>query len=177
LPSYEAGLYAGISLLGKIVFFASSAVVSAMFPMVAEKHFSKEKHSHLLYQSLIVVTIISLLINLAYALFPRLITDVTLGKTYISIAKYVPYFGISMLFLSVASVFFYYFLSLRLRKLKLIPLYIFPLMVLGFFLFHDSLKSVVLVQMLSSAALLVSLVAGYIVHNWQAILSFMRGRK
>jgi len=176
LPSFDAGLYAGISLLGKIIFFATAVVVTAMFPIVAEKHFAKEKHSHLLFQTLAIVSIISLIITLVYALAPKLIVSLFLGSAYSSIAKYVPYFGLSMMFLSISSVFFYYFLSIRARKLKLIPLYIIPLMIAGLYFFHDSLKSVVLVQLSSTALLLISFVAGYLYFNWREIVGRLRGK-
>jgi O-antigen/teichoic acid export membrane protein len=175
LSSFDAGLYAGVSLLGKIIFFGTTVVTTAMFPIVAEKHYAKERHTPILFQALAIVSIISLIITLAYALMPKLIVTIFLGHAYLDIVKFVPYFGVSMMFLSISSVFFYYFLSIRARKLKLIPLYIIPIMIIGLYLFHDSLKSVVLVQLSSTAALLFSFVVGFVTSNWREIVKRIKG--
>jgi len=42
--SYEAGLYSALGMMGKIIFFASSAITTAMFPIAAEKYAQKKNH-------------------------------------------------------------------------------------------------------------------------------------
>jgi O-antigen/teichoic acid export membrane protein len=157
LSAMDAGLYAGISMMGKIIFFASSVILGAMFPLVSEKHYNNEKHSHLLYQSLIFVSLVSLSIALLYALFPSLAVKLFLGNAYYGISSLVAIFGTAMIFFSISNVFVYYFLSTHRNKLAAMPLLIAPLSAVGFYCFHDSLKAIVLVQLCSMLFLVLTL--------------------
>lgn len=162
LSAHDAGLYAGISLMGKIIYFASSVVVSAMFPLVSERHFSEQKHTHLLHQTLSIVAVISVCGSLLYVLFPSIVVKLFLGGAYASISGQVALFGLAMVFFSLSAVFVNYFLSAHHQKMSSIPLLVIPVMISGFYLFHGSLNEVVLVQLVSTAFLFTMLAGFYL---------------
>ena len=56
-PAEAAGYYAALALTGRIVFFATWSVVTAMFPIVAQRHRRGEAHRSLLFVSLGVVLV------------------------------------------------------------------------------------------------------------------------
>jgi O-antigen/teichoic acid export membrane protein len=66
----HAGIYAGLSLVGRIIFYISSPITSVMFPIIVQKHSNNEKFTNTLILALLMVTIPSLLLTLGYFLFP-----------------------------------------------------------------------------------------------------------
>ena len=55
----DAGVYATLSILGKIIYFAASPVASVMFPIVAGKHAKGEKYFEFLLMSLLITIFLS----------------------------------------------------------------------------------------------------------------------
>ena len=51
-PAYEAGIYAALAVLGKIIFFATSSIPMVVFPLAAYRHSQGEKTRHILKVSL-----------------------------------------------------------------------------------------------------------------------------
>ncbi len=113
LSPIDAGSYSAISVLGKIALFAPGAVGVVVFPKAAEKHESGERHFHLLLKGLALVTLISGVIVLAYALFPGIIIQLVYGKKYIAIAPYLWRYGLAMMFFSMIGLMINYSLSIN----------------------------------------------------------------
>jgi O-antigen/teichoic acid export membrane protein len=109
----NAGHYSGLSILGKIVVFASLAIIGVMFPKVASRHRRNERHSHLLGYALLVVFAISGLIVIVYFLVPKLIIGILFGSSYLAIAPYLGLFGLVSLLIALANVFVNYYLAIR----------------------------------------------------------------
>ena len=84
LSSHDAGLYAALSTLGKIIYFAASPISVAMFPMISENHSKGEKYNHLFLFSATMVICISLLIGIVYYFYPDLMIKLLFGNSYLS---------------------------------------------------------------------------------------------
>ena len=80
-PPAEAGLYAAIALVGRLLYFASWSVVSAMFPVSAEKKEDRGSRS-LLAIPLLLVTGMSVVFVLLLAAFPRLVFQSLFGSHF-----------------------------------------------------------------------------------------------
>ena len=70
-PAFQAGLYAALAVMGKIIFFASNTVPMVMFPLVSERHENGGRYRPFLSQSLILVSGLSAGITGFYFLFPK----------------------------------------------------------------------------------------------------------
>ena len=93
LPT-EAGFYAALSVLGKIIFFASSNISYVLFPVIAERT-SQKTHSHkLVYGALLGVFVLSVCVTLGYFLFPRFVLLLLFGASYYPAAPYLGWFGV-----------------------------------------------------------------------------------
>lgn len=114
--SHEAGKYAGLALMGKIIFFASGAIAAAMFPMVSGAYQANKRHRHLLVQSLILVALVAMSIDIIYFLFPRAFIKIFFGSQYLGASSYLGYFGLVMVLLSLINTFVYYFLATHRTK-------------------------------------------------------------
>src|SRR5207302_5810953 len=83
-PSDPAGVYAAISQIGRLLYFASwFGVVNAMFPVAAAS--PETKKSHGIGLPLLLVSGLSLVFVAIAALFPHLIMGVIFGSRFIEI--------------------------------------------------------------------------------------------
>lgn len=110
----EAGLYAGLSLIGKVIFYLTSPITTVMFPLIINKFNRGENYKNLLFSSLLIVGGFSLLVTFFYFAFP----DFTIlfflkKKEYLIIARNLGHFGILITLYSAVFVLSYYFLSVK----------------------------------------------------------------
>ncbi|HUW22043.1 MAG TPA: oligosaccharide flippase family protein [Candidatus Bathyarchaeia archaeon] len=112
LPATEAGLYAALSVLGKIIFFASGPVGQVMFPMVSNRQAAGVDYRRLFMTSLFLVLLVSLGISGVYFFFPDLMVNILFGGSYLAASKYLIIFALFLTFYSLASVTAQFFLSI-----------------------------------------------------------------
>jgi O-antigen/teichoic acid export membrane protein len=161
LPAVQAGYYSGLSILGKIVVFASLAIVGVMFPIVAGRHKADETHGQILVYALGLVALVSGGIVLAYNIAPEMLIRILFGTKYLAVAPYLGEFGLAMLLLSLSSTLVNYYLAID--KTACVPLL--TVIAVGqaaaLWVWHGSLTQIVTVMMATMAALLISLVVFY----------------
>lgn len=161
--SKEAGIYAGMSLLGKIIYFFSAPISTVLFPLVVQRHERKEKHNHLFYIAIGLVAISSLCITIFYYIFPEFSILLLLKqKDYLSIVPTLWIFGIFMLTYSLLWVTTNYYLSIKKTNI-FIPILIgaiFQAVVLWFY--HDTFLTVIFVSIIATAFPLCIILANYL---------------
>ncbi|MFH1736512.1 MAG: oligosaccharide flippase family protein [Actinomycetota bacterium] len=163
LPAVEAGYYSGLSILGKIVFFASLAITGVMFPMVAQRHKAEEPHRHILLSTLGLTTAVSGAIVGLYFIMPRFTISLLFGSKYLSVAPYLGSFGIAMLLLSLSYVLANYFLAIHKTRFVPVLVGVVVLQVGLLWFIHGSFTQIVAVMVGTMSLLFVSLVAYYLV--------------
>ncbi len=161
LSAKDAGLYAGLALAGKVIFFFSAPIGMAMFPLIVQKKAKNENYQAIFLLSLLLVLIPSLSISLFYYLFPHFSILFFLKKTeYLQIANFLWIYGIYMTVYSLLSVMTNYFLSIRKTKIFL------PLAVgacaqsLLIWFFHNSFLQIITISFII-VCLLVIILLGY----------------
>lgn len=113
-PGDKAGLYAGLSLIGKIIFYFTAPIATVMFPLVIKRYEKKENFHSLFYVALLLVSIPSIFLTIFYFLFPQFVITVFLGgKEYLKVAPYLGWYGLYLYFFSVLNVIVNFFLSLK----------------------------------------------------------------
>jgi len=113
----DAGIYAGMSLLGRIIYFFSSPIAIVLFPLVVQRHTRKEAHGSLFFISIALVLISSLCIAIFYYFFPEFSVRVLLKQDeYLVISPILWIFGIFMVIYSVLSITTSYLLSVKKTK-------------------------------------------------------------
>ena len=158
-PAEEAGLYASLALTGRIVFFATWSVVTAMFPIVAQRYSRGQRHRHLLFVSLAVVLAGSLVIVAITYLFPEAIVQVLFGPAYLSIAPLLWVYALATMFYALANVVINYRLSIGSTGGTYLAIAAGVTQVVLLWTFHASLSQVVLIQLALMAGLFVVLMA------------------
>lgn len=136
----EAGLYSGIAIIARIVFFVSGSVAGVLLPLVKVKNV-KENYK-ILIKSLIIVLVLSGASCLIFSLFPNFITRLLIGKKYLSSAFILPKLSLALLAASIVNVLFYYYLSLRKNFLAVIAILSLLLVFVLSYFFHGSLMQI-----------------------------------
>jgi O-antigen/teichoic acid export membrane protein len=155
----DAGQYAALALIGRVVFFATWSVVAVMFPIVAQRHHKNEPHHHLLLFSLGLVAAVSLVILAATLLFPAMIVTILFGVAYLSIAPLLWLYAITTMLYALANVFIHYRLSLNNSFGSWLAVLAGSAQIISLWMFHQSLLQVVVVQLYLMLALLSLLLA------------------
>jgi len=155
----DAGLYAAIALVGRLLYFASWSVVSAMFPVSAEHRESGHSGS-LLAVPLLLVTAMSVVFVLLLAAFPTLVFQSLFGAHFHSAV------GDMNLLLSmnaaatgvyaIAVVLITYEMSRCIANTGWLQLVVSGLIVLGISWFHSTLLEVIVVQQVLRIVLLIA---------------------
>ena len=108
----SAGIYAGLALIGKVIFFFTAPIGIVMFPLLTRKHKNKETGGKLLSLSIILVGIASLSITVFYFAFPDFVISLFLKNSeYLQASGYLGMYGIFISLYSLCSIMMYYFLS------------------------------------------------------------------
>lgn len=161
-PPEQAGLYSALSLVGRVIFYESSAVVAVMFALIAERHANEGEYRHLLHWSLLLVLLASLPVVVFYALFPRFSMNFFFGAKYLAAAPYLWLFGLFTMLYSLVNVLANFFLSIKRVSAALLPFSFSLLQFSALYLWHNSFLTVVFVSLIVTALLLLALMLYYL---------------
>lgn len=163
-PSTEAGLYAGLSLIGKVIFFFSAPIGLVMFPLVVQRSVRRESHYKLFFLSLLLVVVPSLILSTLYFIAPEFIIKFFLKKDeYLQIAPLLGLFGIYTTLFSITTILVQYYLSIKKTNVY-IPVCIGSIIqVILIWFFHSSFLQVIIISMSITAILLSTLLLYYFI--------------
>lgn len=159
--AFDAGMYAALAMMGKVIFFAGSSIGYVLFPVVARRSESGGKTSALIYMSLGIVAAISLVITVGYFLFPEIALQLLFGTSYLPAAKYLALFGIFITFFSLSSVLCTALLGIGKTSGWIYMMLAAVVQIVGIMMFHGNLTEVIYVNIASCAALTVILLLYY----------------
>lgn len=153
--SYEAGLYASLALIGRIVYFIAWMFVMLLLPTVVQLKKEGNATAPTLFKYVGYIATISISIIVVCIVFPETIITLLFGDSYIAMASLLWKYAIATSMFAISNIFAYYYLSLD----KYIPVVISGVfgmlqMVLVVF-YHNSLEQVVHVQIIAMLLLLV----------------------
>lgn len=156
--SGEAGLYAAIALIGRVVFFGTWTIVTLLFPKVIQREKQGLPHFSLFWLSFGITAGFGLCVIGGCVLFPELIISILFGEEYLSVADLLWKYAIATTLFAGANVFAYYYMSLS----KYVPVILSVIagicQVLSIYIYHDSLEQVILVQIGIMSLLLLAMV-------------------
>jgi len=170
-----AGLYAAISTTAKIILFATSPIVSVMFPMISAKRTMGNKYYKLFFASTFATIAGALIILGVYTFAPSTILRVLYGTEFISLYSFLPKVGFFILLYSLVNLMANYYLAVK----SYIFLYFFTftlglqLILIGFN--HGSLNSVVEILIATTGLLVILLFGFYLISRIGQIKAFLRG--
>jgi O-antigen/teichoic acid export membrane protein len=157
-PPPEAGIYAAVALVGRVVFMLSWSVVSSMFP-VSASHSQRQGGRSVLYTGLLLVGTITSLFVGAVALAPQFAWTLLLGKAFLlrSVAPFsmlLTQYAIMTGVYGIAVVVMMYEISRRTGTAAWVQLAASILLAGGIWRYHHSLSQVIMVQLVVMCGLL-----------------------
>lgn len=165
----EAGLYASLALIGRVVYFVAWMFVMLLLPKVIKMKKEGKDTLPILLKYVAYIFLLSVSIVTFTYLFPEFVVRLMFGEQYISIAFLLWKYALATSIFAIANIFAYYYLSLG----KYIPVIVSAL--LGFsqigliVIFHETLEQVVLMQVLAMTILLIFQLSYFFYHNKNAI--------
>jgi len=163
--SYEAGLYASLALIGRVVYFIAWMFVMLLLPTVVQLKKQGISTRPILFKYIIYIVIIAASIVLACYLFPNQIINILFGNEYIEIASLLWKYAFATGVFAVSNIFAYYYLSLD----KYVPVIfsgIFGMLQIALIVqFHASLEQIVHVQIFAMILLLLVQIIFFILND------------
>jgi O-antigen/teichoic acid export membrane protein len=161
LPAHEAGVYAAVSLSGKIVYFATSALSFFLFPFFSERRDRNLDGRRQFALALGLLCACSAVIVGVYALAPHLVVDALFGSSYAAAAAHLVWIGVAFSGYAVAYLAATYLLAQKSRLGTLVLCGGTALQLATLYARHGSIGQIVNVQLvvLWAVALLLCAIA------------------
>lgn len=150
----EAGLYASVSVLGKIIFFLPGAVGTVIFPMITERHVKGEDGLDILKKGIIYTGVLSGSLLAGYILFPDIIIKM-FGNRYVDAVNLVVPYGIAMFFFSLIGIMINYHLAIKNLRYIIMFVCFIGIEVVMMIMFHSSAAEMINVLVIGNLVFLV----------------------
>ncbi|MFH1172909.1 MAG: oligosaccharide flippase family protein [bacterium] len=155
-----AGNYGALTILSKVIFFATAPLIAVMFPMVAESHSLKGNYQRIMGQSLLLVCLVGLTPLVIYFLAPGLAISLLVGSKFMAIAPYLGWLSLATFMASLINFLANFFLSVHKTGFVYFIMAGVLILVILVYLFHQNLWQVVWIMNGVMAGILASLL-GY----------------
>ena len=153
--AYDAGLYASLALIGRIVYFVAWMFVMLLLPTVVQLKKEGEATAPILFKYVGYIAAIATAIVIACALFPETAITILFGDSYLTMAPLLWKYALATGLFAISNIFAYYYLSLD-RYIPVVISGVFGMLQMGLVIFfHDSLEQVVHMQIIAMVLLLV----------------------
>jgi len=157
-PPAQAGIYAAVALVGRVVFMLSWSVVSSMFPLTAS-HTNREGGRSVLYTGLFIVGAVTSAFIAAVALTPAAVWAMLLGRPFLlgtggSFSALLNQYAIMTGIYGIAVVLMMYEISRRTGSAAWVQLGASVLLGAAIWRYHASLSQVIVVQVFVMCGLL-----------------------
>jgi O-antigen/teichoic acid export membrane protein len=155
-PPSEAGIYAAIALVGRVLYFAAWSVVSAMFPISAGAKRDDEHDKAVILIPLLAVGAICAGFIVVLRIFPATVLKTVFGAGFeeIGIQPLLGLYAGATGAYALSVVLMAYEMSRKIANTAWLQLIFSILVMLGIAVFHDSLRDVVMVQQVLMVLLL-----------------------
>jgi O-antigen/teichoic acid export membrane protein len=141
----QAGLYAAVALVGRVLYFAAWSIVSAMFPISAASK-DEENKVHVLLLPFMIVLLMSISFIIVLALFPEFIIHLVVGEGFHYAAPYLSLYAAATGLYALSVVLMTYEMSRKIANTGWIQLIFSGALVLLIYMLHSSLRQVIVVQ-------------------------------
>lgn len=157
LPAEQAGLYGGLSTLGRIIYFITLPFTTLMFPTVTSRLAAGHSSRRVLLLTGGALLALTLGIIAIYAVVPGLVIRFTLGTSYLAGAFYLWWFAVFFGLISLATWLVHALLAHQRASIAWLPPLALVLQLLLIARFHGSLVEIMGSSVAAAAVLVVGL--------------------
>ena len=169
-PPADAGLYAAVAMVGRVIFAFSQAVVNSMFPLVAGTADEERKDGKVIATSLLLVLAIGGSIALGLRIAPASLWTAFFGHSFGIVGSYnLPYllslYAVTTLIYCLSVVMITYEMSYKIANTSWIQFLFSGVLVAGICAFHSSLRQVIWVQLVLMVVLLLFVAFPFLINS------------
>lgn len=151
-----AGLYASLALIGRVVYFAAWMFVMLLLPTVVKNHKEGKPTAPVLFKYVTYIGGLALMIVGVCNIFPDFVVNMMFGAEYLEVSHLLWKYAVATSLFALSNIFAYYFLSLD----HYVPVILSGLLgmsqIVLIVFFHDSLNTVIIMQIVAMSILLVA---------------------
>jgi len=157
----QAGVYATVALVGRVVYMLSWSVVSGMFPFSAGVRYQEGDSRTVLSTALLLVILIASLFTIGVWAAPAAIWRSVLGAGF-PLEGGIPYSSLLGLYAATTGIYAFgvvlmsYEISRKIGNVSWLQLGFSGAIILGIYLFHGTLQNVIIVQLVVMMLLLIA---------------------
>jgi O-antigen/teichoic acid export membrane protein len=152
---YEAGLYASLALIGRVVYFIAWMFVMLLLPKVVQLKKEGKPTLPILLKYVGYIAFIAIVIVTSCFLFPKEIIGLLFGSDYISISSLLWKYALATSIFAISNISAYYFLSLDTYIPVVLSGIFGMLQIVLIVLYHETLAQVVHLQIIVMILLLI----------------------
>ncbi|MGA7301748.1 MAG: hypothetical protein WBX10_15655, partial [Candidatus Sulfotelmatobacter sp.] len=169
-PPVEAGLYAAVALVGRLVNMCAWSVVNTMFPVSAGAGGDEHEASQVLFTSLSMVFLILSALIFGLWMVPSFLWRTLFGAqfelgSYGKLAPLLILYAITAGIYSLSSVIITYEMSRKIANTSWLQLAFSGAMALGIYVLHNTLREVIVIQLVLMIILLFVLIIPLLRHQ------------
>jgi hypothetical protein len=169
-PAHEAGLYAAVAMVGRVIFSFSQAVMNSTFPLVAGTTHEERRDLRVIATSLMLVLGVGLAISIGLCLAPPELWTHLFGSEFAIAGKYnLPYllalYALGTVIYSLAGVIITFEMSYKIANTSWVQLVVSGLLVGTICVYHSSLREVVIVQLVLMVLLFIFVAVPFLINS------------
>jgi O-antigen/teichoic acid export membrane protein len=114
----QAGFYAGLSLVGRVIFYVSAPIGTVMFPLIIRKHSKNENYTNTFKLALLLIALPSFGLTFLYYLFPNffIMFFTNQNEKYLTVAPLLVYFSLFTSLYSILAILATFYLAIKKTK-------------------------------------------------------------
>jgi O-antigen/teichoic acid export membrane protein len=163
-----AGLYAAVALVGRLLYFASWSVVSAMFPVTAAAK-PQEEDPKVILTPLLVVLALAVVFVLVMSFFPHFIIHAIFGVEFHQGEPLLALYAAATGIYSLSVVIMAYEMSRRIANIGWLQLVFSGVLVAGISTLHNTLRQVITVQIVLMTVMLLLVLIPFLRRSRQIV--------
>lgn len=152
----ESGLYAAVSVLGRIAYFGALPLTIIMVPLFARRQALDQPTRPLFFVMLVGGAFFCTMLFAAAALFPAPILSIFYGDAYLDASSLLPIYTLAASLYVIVNLVITYRVALGKGSETILPLIAGVAQVIGILLFHQTLAQVIVVQIVLMSGLLIA---------------------
>jgi glycosyltransferase involved in cell wall biosynthesis/O-antigen/teichoic acid export membrane protein len=170
LPAYEAGQYALISLVGKIIYFLSTLFTIFIIPFVSRSEGAKKDTRPILWKSLAACMVLASVSYVGIGVFGSFTVPLLFGEKTRSILAYMPPFALAVACFSMSSVFVSYYLARKVYSFAFMTFFLALVQIFLINTLHASVHQIVTVMLFVGCANLYSVIILHLFVNTVGVI-------
>jgi O-antigen/teichoic acid export membrane protein len=158
----EAGLYAVLSLIGRVIFFLTAPIGQVMFPLIVQKYAKDEDYRGIFLMAILLVLLPGIGMTAFYFIFPEFtIQFFNKQQQSLQMAPFLGFFGFIITLYALVSVLTNFFLSIKKVKVSYLVALGALSQALLIWLFHDEFIQIIITTLVIVSLLLFVLLLYY----------------